>query len=43
MKHVGLLAKQVARVMLMMGLGPTDGILGAAGSFVPDADASEGL
>jgi len=27
-KHVGLLAKQVARVILMMGLGPTDGILG---------------
>ena len=41
-KHVGLLAKQVARVILMMGLGPTDGILGAAGSFVP-GDASEGL
>ena len=32
-KHVGLLAKQVARVILMMGLGPTDGILGAAGSW----------
>ena len=41
-KHVGLLAKQVARVILMMGLGPTDGILGAAGSFVP-GDASEDL
>jgi len=40
-KHIGLLAKQIARVILMMGLGPTDGILGAAGSFVPDADASE--
>jgi hypothetical protein len=28
--------------ILMMGLGPTDGILGAAGSFVP-GDASEDL
>ena len=40
-KHIGLLAKQIARVILMMCLGPTDGIFGAAGNFVPDADASE--
>ena len=41
--HFGLLAKQIARVILMMCLGPTDGIFGAAGNFVPDADASESL
>ena len=43
MSHFGLLAKQIARVILMMCLGPTDGIFGAAGNFVPDADASESL